>query len=102
MLKAPRPPDESGFVTTLRRVVSEEGDGDTLVDTAVRPSERAFPPRSDVLAENPPDELRTVVDAMNAFKRSRRLACLTWEEVLGVFHDLGYRKTAAPASDGPT
>jgi hypothetical protein len=76
-------------------------------DTVVRrwpdcgPSDLAFPPKKDDLRETPHKELMALVNAMTAYKRKRGLQFLLWEDVLGVLHDMGYRKVAPPAAENP-
>jgi hypothetical protein len=78
--------------------VASDEDEDVEVDTTIRPATHvAFPPKTDELRETPLDELMALRNAMNAYKRTRGLSYLTWDDVLDVIHDLGYRKVAAPA-----
>jgi hypothetical protein len=61
------------------------------------PSKSAWPPKRDELPDDAVEELRTLTDAMTAYKRRRGLEYLLWHDVLDVLHDMGYRKVAPPA-----
>ncbi len=78
-------------------------DEEAVEDTTIRPDrDMAYPPKTDAVPETRDKELLALINAMSAYKRARAMDYLLWHDVLNVLHDLGYRKTAAPASDGPT
>jgi hypothetical protein len=82
--------------SVLFRVSEDDPDAIVEVWPNCRPSEYAFPPKSDALPETVTDELLALVNAMCARKRRRGLQYLLWEDVLDVLHDMGYRKVAPP------
>jgi hypothetical protein len=79
----------------------DEDDPDAIVQTWPNGdgprSDLAFPPKSDEVRETRHQELMALVNAMTAYKRKRGLEYLLWHDVLGVLHDMGYRKVAPPA-----
>ena len=82
----------------------DEDDPDAIVRTWPNGdgprSDIAFPPKSDEVRESREQELLALVNAMTAYKRKRELQYLLWHDVLGVLHDMGYRKVA-PLADAP-
>jgi hypothetical protein len=79
--------------------VFSDDDPDAIVETWPNcgPSDFAFPPKKDDVRETRSQELLALMNAMTAYKRKRNLEYLLWEDVLGVLHDMGYRKVAPPA-----